>query len=454
MAKGEHVLTGQPIATAVSASADLPAPQVHASISGVVSAIETRAVPGRDNTQRQCIVIDSDGEDQAYSGFGHLGDPMTLAPVDICRHIAGAGIVGLGGALYSTASKLLTDQPIHTLLLNGAECEPYITCDEILMRDHAAHVLRGAQIMMRALDAPQCIVAVESDMPEARVALYDAIEAIGSAEIHVAVVTAKYPAGGERQLIELIMGREVPEKGLPADVGIICHNVATAAAIADLFDRSRPLISRIVTVTGRGSKSPGNIEARIGSPIRELITTSGGLHDNISHIIMGGPMMGITLLDESMPITKATNCLIAMQTGDVSPTMDEMPCIRCGECLQVCPAHLLPQELLTATRQSDMAALEEFGLDACIECGCCDYVCPSQIQLTSRFIGAKAALRQHRADIRRAEHAGSRSAAHEARVAARRESESAVLEKQVASAADTDSIEAIMERVREKERNK
>jgi len=157
------------------------------------------------------------------------------------------------------------------------------------------------------------------------------------------------------------MNREVPESGLPADIGIVCHNVGTAAAVADLFDRRRPLISRIVTVTGRGIESPGNLEVRIGTPVHELFAICGGLHADVSHLIMGGPMMGITLPDDSLPITKATNCVIVMQAGDVSPVQTEMPCIRCGECLQVCPSRLLPQELLTATRQHDMDALEEFG---------------------------------------------------------------------------------------------
>ena len=239
--------------------------------------------------------------------------------------------------------------------------------------------------------------------------------------------------------------------GLPADIGIVCHNVGTAAAVADLFDRHRPLISRIVTVTGRGIENPGNIEARIGTPIGELFALAGGTRADVSHIIMGGPMMGIALPNDTLPVTKAMNCLIVMQTGDVSPTQVEMPCIRCGECLQVCPSRLLPQELFTATRQHDMDALQDFGLSACIECGCCDYVCPSQIQLTSRFIAAKVELRQHRAAIRRAERAKQRYAAHEARLAAQQAAEATALEQQTRAAADSDSIAAIMARARDKE---
>jgi electron transport complex protein RnfC len=398
-------------------------------------------------------MIDSDGQDHRWPGFDALADPLTMDVSRICRHIASAGIVGLGGALYSTATKLLTDQPIDTLIINGVECEPYITCDEILMRDQAARILRGSRIMMRALATAQTIIAVKSDMTAARDALYQAIKAEGCSDIHVAVVTAKYPAGGERQLIELIMNREVPKNSLPADIGIVCHNVGTAVAVTDLFDRHRPLISRIVTVTGHGIKSPGNIEARIGTPMHELFAISGGLAADVSHIIMGGPMMGLTLQDDSLPVTKATNCVIALQSGDLSPIKTEMPCIRCGECLQVCPAHLLPQELLTATRQHDMTALQEFGLNACIECGCCDYVCPSQIQLTNRFIKAKTALHQHHTYMQRAEQAKRRYTAREARLAAQQKVAATTLEVQTTTT-NQDSIEAIMKRARDKEQHK
>jgi len=447
---GEHVLTGQPIAGADGATPDRPGPKVHASISGIVTAVEPCESAGRDISAQPCVIIDSDGRDQPYEGYDDLGEPLAMTPEDIRRYIADAGIVGLGGALYSTAAKLRPDQPIDTLIVNGAECEPYITCDEIVMRDHADRVLLGTQIMMRALETSLAIVAVESDMSEARVALYKAIEAEGCDNIHVAVVTAKYPAGGERQLIELIMNREVPEDGLPADIGVVCQNVGTAGAVADLFARHRPLISRIVTVTGRGIATPGNIEVRIGTPVRELFAICGGLHADISHIVMGGPMMGITLPDDSLPVTKATNCIIVMQTGDVSPEQAEMPCIRCGECLQVCPSRLLPQELLTSARLHDMDALQDLGLNACIECGCCDFVCPSQIQLTNRFIAAKTAFRRHRDGQRLAERAKQRYTAHEARLATLRETEATALERQ--TAADDRSIEAIMERARDKER--
>ena len=445
---GNRVQTGQPIAAAIDAdNGQQQGPLIHTSITGVVAAIENRAVTGLAGDDYPCIVIEGDGTDQPWPGYDALGDPLELPPDKLCAQVEMAGIVGLGGALYSTADKLRTRQPIDILIINGAECEPYITCDEILMRERATDIARGTRIMLRALSTPLAVVAVESDMPEARVALVDAIEAEGCDDIRIAVVTAKYPAGGERQLIELITEREVPENGLPADVGVLCHNVGTAAAVADLYDRHRPLISRIVTLTGRGIATPANFDARIGTPLRDLFAAADGLNDDVSHLIMGGPMMGITLADDSLPVTKATNCIIVMQTGDVSPLREEMPCIRCGECIQVCPARLLPQELLTTTRRQDMAALNEFGLDACIECGCCDYVCPSQIRLTGRFIEAKTVLRRHHQDQQRAARARERFEAREARLAAQDEQQAAALNEQ--SAAGRDELDALLARTRD-----
>jgi electron transport complex protein RnfC len=261
----------------------------------------------------------------------------------------------------------------------------------MLLRERAAVVVDGARLMLHALGAQQAVIAVENDKPEARVAVHDAIVAAGDPRIGVAGVTAKYPAGGERQLIELIAGREVPSGGLPRDVGCLCHNVATAAAVAELFKHGRPLVSRIVTVTGGAIAAPGNFETRLGMRIADLVAAAGGYGAPPQRLIMGGPMMGYALPDDELPVTKATNCLVAATVGEIAPPEPEMPCIRCGECVQVCPARLLPQELNTAALQSDAPRLRELGLADCIECGCCDYVCPSKIPMLERFIGAKRA---------------------------------------------------------------
>ena len=262
---GQYVKTGEPIAESIMQAESQTSPKLHASISGKVLAVEEWPATGPEPTTETCVVIRSDGLDVPYTGYQNLGEPQNMAPDKICELIAEAGIVGLGGALYSTAAKLQTNNEIHALILNGAECEPYITCDEMLELEQPEKVLRGTRIMMRALKTPLAIIAVESEMAEDRVALHDAIEAAGDKNIRIAVVTAKYPAGGERQLIQMIMGEEVPEGGNPSDIGYVCHNVATAAAVADFFDTGRPLISRIVTLGGGGVEAPRNVEARIGT---------------------------------------------------------------------------------------------------------------------------------------------------------------------------------------------
>lgn len=383
---GDQVQTGQPIARHAGGTL------IHASITGTITAVDTRPVPAATPTTAPCIVIRQEGTEQWHRSCEPC-DASVLSPEDICRHIACGGIVGLGGALFPTATKLATGVPIRALIVNGAECEPWISCDEMLIRERATSVVNGTRIMMRALGTDHAVIAVESNMPEARVALNGALHATGSAGIGIAVVTAKYPAGGERQLIELVTGEKVPAGKLPRDIGYVCHNVGTAAAVAEWFHHGRPLISRIVTVTGTGVAEPGNFETRIGTPIRTLIDLAGGYVTHPQRLLMGGPMMGFALTDDELCITKASNCIVVATAGDCAPAQPERPCIRCGDCVEVCPARLLPHELFNAIRRADGRHLTELRLGACIECGCCDYVCPSHITLTARFAAEKAARR-------------------------------------------------------------
>jgi electron transport complex protein RnfC len=445
---GQSVLTGEPIATTEPGTDHEFGPKVHSSLSGTVVAIENHAIAGSTHAADLCVIVDSNGRDALFKGYEDLPPPESMSAKKLREWIAEAGIVGLGGALFSTARKLNNTDAVSTLILNGAECEPYITCDEMLLRERSETVVRGAQIMMQALGAPQTVITVESDMPEARVAIHKAIEASGTDNIHISVVTAKYPAGGERQIIQLVMDREVPEAGLPADIGLVCHNVATAAAVADFFEHGRPLISRVVTITGKAIPHPRNYNVRIGTLIADLFNLLGDVDETASRLVMGGPMMGIALQDDQVPITKATNCLIAMLAREANPPQPEMPCIRCGECSQVCPAQILPQELLVACKEHNMTSLHELGLNACIECGCCDYVCPSQIPLTARFAATKKETAAYDREMQDAARARQRFEAKQQRNHRQTQDRDSELDQQLKDATNPNSIDAILDRVR------
>lgn len=385
----ERVRMGQPIAQ--------PAPGIsawlHAPASGEVIAIELRPAPHRLGAPSLSVVIANDGRDDRFES-GILSSFEQLSAADTCNHIALGGIVGLGGAAFPTANKLESslceDGP--RLLLNGAECEPYISCDEMLMRERAADIVFGARVLLHALCAKSCTIAIEDNVPQAEAALRKAIDAAGDRRIHIRVVASVYPAGGERQLIASVFHVEVPHDGLPADIGVVCQNVGTAAAIARWVRDGEPLISRIVTVTGDGVREAANLETRIGTPIASVVADCGGYTERMSRLIMGGSMMGSPLPHDDLPVIKATNCVVAASALDLQPRGREMPCIRCGACSQVCPAFLLPQQIHWYLHPYDGEQLDRHGLLDCIECGCCDYVCPSQIPLVERFREAKPLL--------------------------------------------------------------
>jgi electron transport complex protein RnfC len=339
------------------------------------------------------IVIANDKRDERY-------DPASpprfeeLSPEQVRDTIARGGIVGLGGAVFPTASKLATATHASglQLLLNGAECEPYISCDDMLMRERARDIVFGARVLLHALSGQSCVIAIEDDMPQPAAALSAAIAEAHDERIQLRLVATIYPAGGEKQLITTVFGVEVPAGGLPADVGTVCLNVATAAAIAQWIRDAQPLTSRIVTVTGDGVREQRNLDVLLGTSIAALIYDCGGYTGRMSRLIMGGSMMGQALPHDDLPVIKATNCILAASPLDLQPHGPEMPCIRCGNCSEVCPAVLLPQQLHWYALAKDLPALETYGLLDCIECGCCDYVCPSQIPLVERFREMKPSL--------------------------------------------------------------
>lgn len=400
--RGDRVEKGQPIA---KPGATLSA-WLHAPVSGTVSAIELRPAPHREGGSTLSIVIDNDGAETLHAANVPLDDYQALTPEALCEHIGLGGIVGLGGAGFPTAAKLAREDPDRPLdlILNGAECEPYISCDDMLMRERARDIVLGAQIMLYAVQAQRCVIAIEHDKPQAEASMRAALTEAADPRLELAIIGTEYPAGGERQLIAAIDQREVPSGGLPQDVGVICQNVGTAAAVTRWVVNGEPLISRIVTVTGAGVRQPANLEVRFGTSIARLIEACGGYSDAAERLIMGGSMMGVPLPRDDLPVVKGTNCILAASTAELQPRAHEMPCIRCGECAQVCPVALLPMELHFHTCSRDLEPLTTLGLLDCIECGCCDYVCPSQIPLAHRFRQMKPTLIEHLDRGARADH--------------------------------------------------
>lgn len=470
VAPGDQVLAGEPIALAEEA----PSATLHAPTSGRVIAIEPHPVPEPPFAPAPCIVIAPDGRDQ-WRKLPPIARPLEAPAERLIERIAEAGVVGLGGAAFPTAEKLAV--PRELLIVNGAECEPFIACDDALLRARAHSVVQGARIAARAVGANRVILAVEDHMVEAYQALATALaELIGpsaaregalhfeeregearwlSVPIELVQVPTRYPQGGERQLIYALTGREVPLGGLPRDIGVVVINVATAAAILDAVVHGEPLVSRVVTVAGGGVHRPGNFQVRIGTPIETLIEFAGGYRDDAARLIMGGPLMGSALPHDQLPVTKATNCVLVLSATEVGRAAFELPCIRCMACVSVCPARLLPQELLRRIRARQWREAEELGLAACIECGCCDLVCPSHIPLSEWFRFGKAELRLREEEERRAYEAKQRQErrlAREAQAAAERQARRQAQAEKLSDPAHVLELIAVARRQRQEQK--
>ena len=404
---GDRVLKGQMIA-APRGSISMP---VHASSSGIVIAVEDRPVPHPSGLTAPCIIIETDGENEWEEESTPFADVHQVTVDRLLKRIRAAGIVGLGGAGFPTQAKLAHRTPdgVELLVINGVECEPYICCDNRLMQERAGEVLEGVTILQHILQPRHCIIAIEDHMPEAEAAMRAAVDATAAENLRVVRVPEIYPSGGERQLIKVLTGREIPTQGFPADIGIICQNVGTVAALYRAVVHDEPLISRIVTVTGAGVREPRNIEVLLGTPFRHAVEACGGYRGEVDRLLMGGPMMGFAVTTDEVPVIKTTNCILAVTREEMPPPAPALPCIRCGKCTAVCPADLLPQQLYWHASSGNLDAAQDYNLFDCIECGCCAYVCPSHIPLVQYYRHAKAEIwaqekQKKAADIARRRH--------------------------------------------------
>jgi len=399
---GQRVRKGEKIA---EASGFVSAP-LHAPTSGTVSLIGPQPYPHASGMLAPAIVIDSDGLDEWIELTPHT-DYRHMESAELLALIREAGISGLGGAGFPTAVKLTArpTQKIHTLIINGTECEPYITADDLLMRERATELVSGIDILVQLIQPDQVLIGIEDNKSEAIAAVRGACS---ERSYQVRVFPTKYPSGGEKQLIQILTGVEVPSGGLPADIGILCQNVGTCTAIHDAVVLGRPLISRITTLTGEALARPGNVEALLGTPVGELLAFAGLDQAKLSRLIMGGPMMGFTLPSLDVPLIKTSNCLLASTAAELPPPPPAMPCIRCGECAEACPASLLPQQLHFFALGQEHAQLKAHNLFDCIECGACAYVCPSSIPLVQYYRAAKAEIRELEQKQLKAEHSKQR----------------------------------------------
>jgi len=455
---GERVLGGQIIAYA-NGYVSVP---LHAPTSGTISDISEQKAPHPSNLKTRCIILETDGKDE-WCELEPISNYQKLDPSALRNRIRDAGIVGLGGAGFPSFIKLNPGSRtvVDQLVINAAECEPYISCDDQLMREQPGEILQGIQIMQHALQARLCIIGIEDNKPEAYKALQQAISELNIDTIQLIRIPTIYPTGGEKQLIKVLTGKESPSNGLPLDIGVVCHNVATAASIYAAINLGKPLVSRLVTLTGDGIKNPRNHQVLIGTPIDEWIKHNGGYEPGVNQLIMGGPMMGFNLETDQVPIIKTSNCILALCEPETHPPA--VPCIRCGACMDVCPANLLPQQLYWQAFASDFDKIQDYNLFDCIECGCCSYVCPSQIPLVQYYRFAKTEIWAMERDKRKSDQARQR---HEFRLerlekekqerAERMRKKKAALNANKSASSKDDSkkqaIEAALARVRDKKK--
>ncbi|MFA5113677.1 MAG: electron transport complex subunit RsxC [Candidatus Margulisiibacteriota bacterium] len=383
---GDEVKEGQKIA---DAQKFIAAP-LHAPISGKVTKIEK--LDNACGFDTASIVIEGSGAATAYAGQWSVEE---LTPEQIRQSVREAGIVGLGGAAFPTHVKLTppAGKQIDAVIINGCECEPYLTADHRIMLERGADLLYGARAIAKAVGAGRIIMAIEENKADAIAKVQLATR---DTQLETIKLRTKYPQGGEKMLIKTLLGREVPSGGLPSDVGVVVQNVGTAVAIAEAVKYGKPLIERVVTVTGSAVKQPQNLVVRIGTTFKEVIDQCGGLTEDAAKVIMGGPMTGIAVASLDVPVVKATSGILALNKRDAQH-YEEGDCIRCGRCLKVCPTGLMPNFLGEYARLKNWDKMAEYHVADCIECGCCSYVCPSRIYLVQYFKVAKRELQTRKA---------------------------------------------------------
>ncbi|WP_028240798.1 electron transport complex subunit RsxC [Stutzerimonas azotifigens] len=409
--EGARVLKGQLLA---GSPTELSAP-IHAPSSGRIIAIGPIEAPHPSGLQANGMVLECDGEDR-WVDLDVPADPFAEDPLRLANRVAEAGVVGLGGAIFPAAVKLRqgAKHEIKTVLVNGSECEPYLSCDDRLMRERAEAVVDGARLIQHILRAYSIVIAIEDNKPAALAAMRAASEPYGA--IEVVAVPALYPMGSAKQLICQVTGREVPAGGRSTDVGVLVHNAGTVYAIQQALRHGRPLISRVVTVAGGCVGNPRNVETLIGTPVQALFDSCGGLLREPRQLLLGGPMMGVVLPSTRVPVIKGATGLLALDRHEV-PQRESAPCIRCSRCVDACPMGLAPLEMAARTRVDDLDGASEYGLRDCILCGCCSYVCPSHIPLVQYFQYAVGQQDERRSAARKNDYIKRLSEARAARLA-------------------------------------
>ncbi|MEZ9386279.1 electron transport complex subunit RsxC [Vibrio lentus] len=399
VAAGDTVLKGQQL-TALDTGFTLP---VHAPTSGVITAIESRTTAHPSGLSELSVVIKPDGLD-TWIEKHPVEDFSTKTSDELLDVIRQAGISGMGGAGFPTAKKLQSGLGrTDILIVNAAECEPYITSDDKLLQEHADEVLKGIEVVEHILQPKLTVIGIEDNKPDAIKALEIAAK---DKDIVIRVIPTKYPSGGEKQLIKILTNKEVPAGGIPADIGVLVQNVGSLYSIKRAVIDGEPVVNRVVTLTGKTFKQPRNVWALLGTPVHELLEEFGYKADKkLPRLILGGPMMGFTLPHANVPITKTSNCILAPTRREISPSTYEMECIRCSACAEACPASLLPQQLQWHAKANELDKCEELNIKDCIECGACAFVCPSEIPLVQYYRQAKAEIKTRKDEAAAAERA-------------------------------------------------